>query len=583
MLNMKTFKLLIPGLLILAFSCKDSFIDDIRRVDPGDDVSAPVVNVVYPVEGTKIKVNEDVTSINLNFEVVDDIEIASVTVKIDDELIVSYDEFKDYRKFKQQYLYTNLTTGTHVLDITAVDIDGKTTTKLVNFEKEPAYVPIYDGEIFYMPFDGNFIELVSVSFPTTVGSPGFSSEAKAGTNSYAGAANGYLTFPSGELTATNEFSAAFWMKIDATPDRAGILVMGPPGINTRTQGFRLFRENAGGKQRFKLNVGHGAGENWFDGGANADVDPTTNEWVHLAFTISPTQGTVYINGNIVSQGAMTSEIDWTGCDILSIMSGAPRFSEWGHLSDESNMDELRLFDKALSQAEVQNIMVTSAEEVYEPKYDGEVFYMPFDGSNSERITKTSPTIVGTPGFAGESVQGADAYAGATDSYLTFPAADLTSDEFSAVFWMKIDATPDRAGVLVMGPPGDNIRTQGFRFFRENAGGKQRFKLNVGNGTADNWFDGGANADVDPTLNEWNHFAFTISGTECKVYINGTIVSEGAFAGVDWTGCDVLSIMSGAPRFMEWGHLSDESYMDELRIFNKALSQAEIQTIIDNEN
>jgi hypothetical protein len=42
-------------------------------------------------------------------------------------------------------------------------------------------------------------------------------------------------------------------------------------------------------------------------------------------------------------------------------------------------------------------------------------------------------------------------------------------------------------------------------------------------------------------------------------------------------------MSGAPRFTEWGHLSDESYMDELRIFNKALSQAEIQTIIDDEN
>src|SRR5690606_19901438 len=110
-----------------------------------------------------------------------------------------------------------------------------------------------------------------------------------------------------------------------------------------------------------------------------------------------------------------------------------------------------------------------------------------------------------------------------------------------------------------------------------------FKLNVGNGTADVWFDGGANADVDPTVDQWNHFAFTISGTECKVYINGTVVSEGAFAGVDWTGCDVLSIMSGAPRFMEWGHLSDESFMDELRIFNKALTQAEIQTIIDDEN
>jgi hypothetical protein len=61
---------------------------------------------------------------------------------------------------------------------------------------------------------------------------------------------------------------------------------------------------------------------------------------------------------------------------------------------------------------------------------------------------------------------------------------LVGNEFSASFWMKVNSTPDRAGVLVAGPPGINTRTQGFRFFRENAGGKQRFKLNVGNGTSD---------------------------------------------------------------------------------------------------
>jgi Concanavalin A-like lectin/glucanases superfamily len=165
--------------------------------------------------------------------------------------------------------------------------------------------------------------------------------------------------------------------------------------------------------------------------------------------------------------------------------------------------------------------------------------------------------------------------------LSFPTTDLTSNEFSAAFWMKVDATPDRAGVLTMGPPGINTRTHGFRFFRENAGGKQRFKLNVGNGTADSWFDGGTAADVDPTLNEWVHLAFTISDTQCVVYINGVVVSSGSFTGVDWAGCDILSIMPGEPRFSEWGHLSDESYMDELRIFDKALSLAEVQAVMND--
>jgi hypothetical protein len=58
-----------------------------------------------------------------------------------------------------------------------------------------------------------------------------------------------------------------------------------------------------------------------------------------------------------------------------------------------------------------------------------------------------------------------------------------------------------------------------------------------------------------------------------------VVSQGAFTGVDWTGCNILSIMSGEPRFTEWGHKSDLSYMDELQLFKKALSQTEIQAIM----
>ncbi|WP_247653482.1 LamG domain-containing protein [Flavobacterium sp. CS20] len=74
-------------------------------------------------------------------------------------------------------------------------------------------------------------------------------------------------------------------------------------------------------------------------------------------------------------------------------------------------------------------------------------------------------------------------------------------------------------------------------------------------------------------------AFTISDTESVVYINGQVVSQNTFSGVDWTGCDILSIMSGAPRFTGWDHLSDESLMDDLRIYKKALSQTEIQSML----
>lgn len=578
---------ILASILALTFvaGCNEG-IDPITPVQPGPDESAPVVTVTYPVEGTEIKVVEELTSINIKFEVTDDIEIKSIVVKMDGTNVAQFNEFIDYRRAVKDILYEGLSTGAHTLTIVATDIEDKVTTTDINFEKKPPYVPVFDGEIFYMPFDGIYTELVSITDPTEVGNPGFAGEGKKGGNAYAGATDSYLTFPTEGMLST-EFSASFWMKVNGSPDRAGVLVIGPPDVanptaqNNRNAGFRLFRENAGGKQRFKLNVGTGSSDSWFDGGAAADVVPNTGEWVHFAFSISASNVAFYINGQVASQGAFPG-VSWTGCDILSIMSGAPRFTGWDHKSDLSFMDELRLFDKALTQDDVLEIIGSE----YIPKYDGEEFYMPFNTNFGDLVSGTNATEVGTPGLAGEGKAGGNSYEGAANSYLTFPTTGLQANEFSAAFWMKVNDSPDRAGILVMGPPDlvnpgtPNNRNGGFRFFRENAGGKQRFKLNVGSGTSDSWFDGGANADVVPNTNEWVHFAFTISDSECVVYINGQVVSQGAFAGVDWTGCDILSIMSGAPRFTEWGHNSDESLMDELRLFSKALSQAEVQAVMN---
>lgn len=586
---MKILRLLVAFTFLIAVGCDEGYIDEITAVDPGTDASAPGVTINYPVEGTAIQVFETVTTINIQFEVTDDIEVQSISLILDGSELTNFSDFKDYRRVVEEYEYDALADGDHVLTITATDVDGKTTSESVNFSKTPPYVKKYDGEIFYMPFDGDNIELVSVTRPTVVGNPGYAGEGKVGGNAYAGANGSYLTFPTAGLLG-NEFSAAFWIKVNATPDRAGVLVIGPPDVanpdsqNNRTSGFRFFRENAGGMQRFKLNVGNGGGDNWFDGGAAADIDPTQDEWAHMSFTISGTQATVYVNGDIVSQGNFPG-VDWSNCDIISVMSGEPRFFGWNHRSDESFMDELRLFDKALSQQEVRNIIVDEGGTVgFQPEF-GEIFYMPFDGDYTEQSSGSSATQVGTPTFAGEGLRGGNAYAGASDSYITLPSASLENNEFSASFWYKMNNDPDRAGILVVGPPdaanpdAQNVRTSGFRFFRENTGGNQRFKLNVGNGAGDNWFDGGAAADLDPaTATDWVHMTIAISGTDATVYIDGAVVSQGTFDGIDWTDCDIISIGSGAPRFTGWSHKSDNSFIDELRIFDKALTLAEVQAI-----
>ena len=552
---------------LLIVSCSDG-IDPITAVDPGADITAPIVTIISPTEGTTIQVFEEVTSFNVKIEVTDDIEVSTISILLDGSEIQRFSDFMDYRRALEEFTYDGLVDGDHVLTVVATDIDDKTTSSEVNFSKQPPYISQFDGEVLYMPFDGDYRDLIGFNLADEVGSPGFAGTSYAGSNAYKGTTDSYLTFPS-EGLLSNEFSAAFWYKVNASPDRAGILVIGDDA-DDRNQGFRLFREGSPTEQRIKLNVGTGTGESWNDGGV---IDVAAGEWVHVAFTISSTESKIYFNGIEMNSADLSAPIDWTGVGPFTIGSGGETFSYWDHKSDNSDLDELRIFDKALTQADIQ-IMINSFDP-YIPQFDGESFFMPFDGSYINLVGGTAATEVGTPGITGDSYEGSGAYLGATDSYLTHPAGDLLSNQFSAAFWYKVDATPDRAGILVVGA--DENRTQGFRLFREGSPTEQRIKLNVGTGTGESWNDGDV---IDVTAGEWVHIAMTISDTQNKIYFNGVEVrSSDMSAPVDWTGCENITIGSGGDTFGYWGHLSDNSSIDELRFFNKELSGEEVIAIL----
>ncbi|WP_458628793.1 LamG-like jellyroll fold domain-containing protein [Winogradskyella sp. PC D3.3] len=552
-------------MLFLA-SCDDG-IDPITKINPGADAGAPVVTINYPTEGTVITGLELVVPIDIKFKVEDDIEVGSIVVNMDGVQIATYDTFLDYRIVNQEFTYNNLSSGEHVLTVTGTDLVGNITTATVNFSKAPPYEALFPGEVFYMPFDDNYTELLSITDADQVGTPEFSGEPFSGTNAFKASEGSYLTFPIDGMFGSH-MSGAFWYKVNGDPDRSGILTIGDDA-DDRLQGLRLFREASGVEQRIKLNIGTGDGESWNDGGV---IDVTAEEWVHVAFTISPTQTVIYLNGLPVNTGTPSGPIDWTGCSEITIGSGGETFSYWGHESDNSAMDELRLFNTTLSQDEIQNMI--NITNPYEPVYDGETFYMPFNGFNTEFVSLNEPSVIGAPAFFGEGYQGDNAYMGADNSYLTFPIDGLFgADAFSATFWYKVNGTPDRSGILVVGNDTPENRKQGFRLFREGSATEQQIKVNVGIGDDESWNDGGI---IDVTAGEWVHVALTVSATESKIYFNGVEqLSSTLSSSIDWTGCSEITIGAGGDTFSYWNHLSDLSAIDELRLFNRALSQSEI--------
>ncbi|MBO2542886.1 LamG domain-containing protein [Salegentibacter sp. BDJ18] len=557
--------------ILLLTSCEYDGIDPLTQVDPGEDAGAPEVTINYPNEGTTIQVPEPVAAINIRFEVVDDIEVDMIEVLVNGDQIATFNEFLDYRIVNREVSFENVTNGEHTLTINATDIAGNTTSKTVNFSKEPPYTPKYAGEFFYMPFDADFTELVNIYMADETGDPAISGDAYLGTGAYEGVAESYIDVPLDQEDLGSEFSGAFWYKVNTDEaNRAGILVAG--ANEERQQGFRLFREGSAEEQTIKMNVGTGTGESWNDGGI---IEVTNNEWVHIAFSVTPTETVLYFNGMPVNTGTMTAAIDWTGVEQLTVGAGGETFSYWDHRSDiGSNIDELRLFNTALAQEDIQQLINASSITLD----------MPFNGDFRDMVSNREVLEVGSPGFAGESVEGNNAYAGAEGSYLQLPSDGLLSEEFSTTFWYKVNADPDRAGIIVIGPEDEenpdaqNKRTSGFRLFREGNADEQRIKANVGNGSADSWNDGGV---INVAAGEWVHVALVITDSESHIYLDGELVNTGDVpGGVDWTGTDIVSIMSGAPRFTGWNHLADRSYMDNLRFYNKALTAEEVEAAME---
>ncbi|WP_421812810.1 LamG-like jellyroll fold domain-containing protein [Flagellimonas sp.] len=561
--------MILLGLLVV--SCNEG-IDPITAIDAGVDETAPQVNITYPTEGVELMPFEEETSIDIAFEVTDDIEVVSITVSMDGSQIAALSSFKDYRIVLEEVTYDGLGNGEHTVAVSATDAEGKTTTQEVSFAKLAPYSAQFDGEVLYMPFNADFMDFISFQEAGEVGNPGFAGDAFLGADAFQGAADSYLTFPMDNLKST-EFGAAFWYKVNPTPDRAGILVVGDDAED-RNQGFRLFREGNADEQRIKLNVGTGAAESWNDGGV---IDVTVGEWVHVAVSISQTQSTIYFNGVEMLTADLPAPIDWTGCEELHIGAGGPTFDYWDHGYDASQMDELRIFDKALTQSDIQIMM--NAANPYIPQYDGESFYMPFEGDYIDLIGSKAATTVGSPSFTDESQVGGQAYLGATDSYINYPAEGLMTAEFSGSFWYKVDANPDRAGIITIGDDAAD-RFQGFRLFREGSVDEQRIKLNVGTGSGESWNDGDV---IDVTAGEWVHVAFTISNTENVIYLNGAeVLSSAMSAPIDWTGCDTFTIGAGGPTFDYWGHTSDNSIIDDLRFYSKALSPEEVAEVFGGE-
>lgn len=209
-------------------------------------------------------------------------------------------------------------------------------------------------------FDDGFGAATVVGTPTTAaGRMG---------NAMVGADASYVKYDISGFVGSS-MTVAFLYKVNAVPDRSGILGIGNPDSiaggtlwnNHFVQGMHLFRESSAGLQRIKSAVGFGTDAAWNDGvDIAADAD-----WVHVAVAVGNGESKIYVNGQLASNGnvaavgasAMNTAMDITNCSTLELGISTNFESQgWNHHADLSMFDNLEVYDASLTDLQIQSVM-----------------------------------------------------------------------------------------------------------------------------------------------------------------------------------------------------------------------------------
>ncbi len=370
---------IITIILIIGFvisGCDQEYIDPITPVDPGEDTESPDVEIESPNPLVTVPFTEEEASVTLEFTVSDDIELQTVNVSLDGDEIASYSEFIDYRMFMETIQSGVLPIGEHVLEVTATDINGKTTREVYDFEITNEYLPL-DGEVFYMPFEGeSYIDLISGNTATEYGEVSFVEGVEFDAARFNGSQESYLLFePSNAITGAPEFSISFWSNVEfVDQDDDGEIdgVIGLVNLSNITNfwgNIDIFIENGSGLEEgadMRIHVTNDDSETWIT--STNDVQGVFDNWAHHVITYSNAdkEFKYFINGDqvLTTEASWEDDLNFTNAGPMvmgtvqfqtdpSLTSAADNQSWAGYLTGE--LDEIKIFNRAIGQVEVDDL------------------------------------------------------------------------------------------------------------------------------------------------------------------------------------------------------------------------------------
>jgi len=366
--------------------------------------------------------------------------------------------------------------------------------------------------------------------------------------------------PSLNITG-NQLTIESWIYLDSTfSDNAQIVAMAT-GTNAPADRKYGLSVNTAGNLVFEVNTANG-----YIGNVPGAVVPT-NTFVHVAGVYNGSTATLYINGAPAGTQSLTGNIV---SSVGNLTIG--QFAVGGFSTFKGLIDEVGIYNRALSQTEIQSIINAGSSGKCKPV-----------------ATNPAANLVGFwtgdgdfRDFAGEDQNG-------TNSGVTFKVGKV-GQSFNFTADPQNVSIPDSAA---MRPA--NFTVEAWTKSTNNGGVRHIFAKTLGTGTSDSYVlwveNGNLNGSIcstpssclqigtsAPNTGEWHHLALTFDDASdtLRIFIDGVQATSGTTA--ISIGYDTHPVLIGADYGNESIFDSWNGLIDEVSFYNRALTQPEIAAV-----
>jgi hypothetical protein len=367
-------------------------------------------------------------------------------------------------------------------------------------------------------------------------------EGKIGT---AASFNGQGSYISTSLNSSNIYALSFWLYFES-----GVTQYTPFGTDVSSGAGDISTE-LGTNGSFSITIQNKT----YSKGAGA---LGSTGWKHIAYS---SDQTLYING-VLQTGGTTPTGSNPSANLL-IGSWNNTFPSWGAFN--SKLDQIRVFNRNLTSSEVttlynepSNLSTASTTDIFD---DG-------SGVALYEFEKGGIDTGGVNGYIGS----AGVFNGSSSAITATGLPSLTT--FSLSFW--IQATDPNADTWVI-QFDDGSNNNANSLFLHNFGTQFGFSS-----SANTTSFGLSTSDTDALFdNNWHNVVLTVNGSDnanTKMYVDGSEKTLTRDAGSGTATIEMTSTMNIGKRRDNSSTRYLNGSIDQVRIFNKALSSSEVTTL-----